>query len=74
MVTVTKAVAILHNMVTEKRRDGNVSRTRIAAGGQAAGGGGAAGPAGGHGGAAGNAGGGNGEAAAAGGDGSAGGD
>jgi len=73
MVTVTKAVAILHNMVTEKRRDGYVSRTRMATGGQAAGGGGAAGPVGGHGGAAGNAGGGNGGAAAAGGDGSAGG-
>jgi len=42
MVTVTKAVAILHNMVTEQRRDGLVSRTRMAAGGQAAGGGGLA--------------------------------
>ena len=59
MITVTKAVAIRHNMITEKRRDGYVSRTRMAAGGQAAGGGGAAGPAGRHGGAAGNAGGGN---------------
>jgi len=74
MVTVTKAVAILHNMVTEKRRDGYVSRTRMAAGGQAAGGGGDAGPAGGHGVAAGNSGGGNGGAAAAGHDASAGGD
>jgi len=44
MVTITKAVAILHNMVTEKRRDGYVSRTRMAAGSRAARGGGAAGP------------------------------
>jgi len=73
MVTVTEAVAILHNMVTEKRRDRYVSRTCMAAGGQAAGVGGATGPAGGQGGDAGNAGGGNGGAAAAGGDGSAGG-
>jgi len=38
MVTFTEAVAILHNMVTEKRRDGYVSRTRMAAGSPAAGG------------------------------------
>jgi len=44
MVTVIKAVAILHNIVTEKRRDGFVSRTRMAAGSQASGGGAAAGP------------------------------
>jgi len=74
MVTVTKAVAILHNMVTEKRRDGYVSRTRMAAGGQAAGGGGAAGDTGAHGSAAGATGDGNGRAAAAGSDASAGGD
>jgi len=47
MVIVAKAVAILHNMVTEKRRDGSVSRTRMAAAAQAAadgsGGGGAVG-------------------------------
>ena len=73
MVTVTKAVAILHNMVTEKRRDGYVSRTRMAAGGQAAGGGGAAGHVGAHGAAGGNAGGGTGGVAAAGGGGCAGG-
>jgi len=40
VVTVTKAMAILHNMDTEKRRYGYVSRTRMAAGGQAACGGG----------------------------------
>jgi len=40
MVTFTEAVAILHNMFTEKRRDGYVSRTRMAAGSPAAGGGG----------------------------------
>jgi len=74
MVTVTKAVAILHNKVTEKRRDGYVSRTRMAAGGQAAGGGGAAVLGGMHGAAGGNTAGGNGGAAAPGGDGSAGGD
>jgi len=74
MITVNKAVAILHNVVTEKRRDEYVSRSRMAAGGQAARAGGAAGPAGGHGGAAGNAGGGNDGVAAAGGHGSAGGD
>jgi len=39
MVTVAKAVAILHNMVTEKRRDGYVSRTRMADAAQAAAGG-----------------------------------
>ena len=39
MVTVAKAVAILHNMVTEKVRDGYVSRTRMAAAAQAADGG-----------------------------------
>jgi len=43
MVTVTKAVAILHNMVTEQRRDGYVSRTRMAAGGHTSGGGSLAG-------------------------------
>ena len=37
MVTVTKAVAIFHNIVNEQRRDGYVSRTRMAAGTQAAG-------------------------------------
>jgi len=74
MVTVTKAVAILHNMVTEKRRDGYVSRTRMAAGGQVAGGGGAAGDTGAHGSAAGATGDGNERAAAAGSDASAGGD
>jgi len=36
MVTVAKAVAILSNMVTEKRRDGYVSRTRMASAAQAA--------------------------------------
>jgi len=44
MVTVTKAVAILHTMVTEKRRDEYESRTRTAAGSQATRGGGTAGP------------------------------
>jgi len=44
MVTVTKAVAILRTMVTEKRRDEYESRTRMAAGSQAARGGGTAGP------------------------------
>jgi len=39
MVTVAKAVAILHNMVTEKRRNGYVSRTRMAAAAQAEAGG-----------------------------------
>ena len=39
MVTVAKAVAILQNMVTEKRRDGYVSRTRMAAAAQLAAGG-----------------------------------
>jgi len=39
MVTVAKAVAILHNMVTEKRRDGYVSRTQMAAAAQAEAGG-----------------------------------
>ena len=34
MVTVTKAMAMLHNMDTEKRRDGYVSRTFMAAAGQ----------------------------------------
>jgi len=43
MVTVIKAVVILHNVVTEQRQDGYVSRTRMAAGGQTAGGGGFAG-------------------------------
>ena len=38
-VTVAKAVAILHNIVTEKRRNGYVSRTRMAAAAQAAAGG-----------------------------------
>jgi len=38
-VTVAKAVAILHNIVTEKRCDGYVSRTRMAAAAQAADGG-----------------------------------
>jgi len=37
MVTVTKAVAIFHNIGNEQRRDGYVSRTRMAAGTQAAG-------------------------------------
>jgi len=39
IVTVAKAVAILHNMVTNKRRDGYVSRTRMTAAPQAAAGG-----------------------------------
>jgi len=39
MVTNAKAVAILHNMVTEKRRDWYVSRIRMAAAAQAAAGG-----------------------------------
>jgi len=39
MVTVAKAVAILSNMVTEKRRDGYVARTRMASAAQAAPGG-----------------------------------
>jgi len=43
MVTVAKAVAILHNMVTEKRPDGYVSRTRMAAAAQAAAAGGSGG-------------------------------
>jgi len=37
MVTDTKAVAMLNNMNTEQRRDGHVSRTRMAAGTKAAG-------------------------------------